>query len=383
MSSTLTLVPDGQPTSWTRVEFNEERFVETCADDTDGVVLAQRFDTPHRLDSREARRGKTGSELKNAALRARIPFLLDIETWRLPYLSDREDESFGRDVHTMTAQAVPIPLTSESLADEATTHSLVRAAVSAQVGAARTFAPYFQFTSLDDPWLEVNLRCLVLTRGLLGDLAVAAWIYVSRDTMLSGVLPYVASRYAAVLPAGATVVLTVSDMQPDLDADQLASYFHALGAFARAGIPVIVDRCGEAAIPAVAAFAVGSMLGTRLYRTAPSSPQFTNEFNPRIPLRFFERRKGRLISREKALKWHKSGRLVRCAHPGCRAASTTRRKDNILVRLHNAHNIRYELRRTRRLGAPQLVWSWTNSRLKVHQLWAQALKLASARSEEA
>ena len=86
--------------AWTRVEVNERRFVEACADHTDGVVIAHRFDTPPLPGSPDAALGKTGSELKTAALRSRVPFLVELETWRLPYLQDHDDDSFGRDART-------------------------------------------------------------------------------------------------------------------------------------------------------------------------------------------------------------------------------------------------------------------------------------------
>jgi hypothetical protein len=373
---------DESPVCWTRVEFNEERFVEACAGHTDGVVIALRFDTPPPRGSPAALRGKTGSELKNAALAAGVPYQIDIETWRLPFLRDADDDSFGSDARTSTAGAVPLPLTPADLADDTLAQPLVRAAITAQVGAVTTFAPYFGFTALDDRWLDVNLRCLRLTRALAGPRPVGAWIHVSLETMLSGVLRYAASRYAAELPPEATVVLTVSDFGSSLEPAALAQYFRALQAFDASGLRVTVDRAGEVSVAAMATYAVGCMLGTRLYRTAPPAPSFASEINPKIPLSYYVAQQVRRVSRAVARTRQARGRLPTCPSPKCVAAKADDNA-NLLLRLHNAHGVRHEVRRARALGAPQLVRIWSKARLKHLRVWAQALELAIARSEEA
>lgn len=108
------------------------------------------------------------SRLKPAALAARTPFLIDLDTWRLPYLTGRDDPALERDAATVVAQAVPLPLTPKGLREAKALLAFVRTGMSAQVGAATTFAPDFQFESLDDPWLDVNLRALVMTRTPAG-----------------------------------------------------------------------------------------------------------------------------------------------------------------------------------------------------------------------
>ncbi len=196
------------PECWTRLELSEQRFVEEGAEHTDGVVIALRFDPP--------------SSLKSEALAARLPFLIDLETWRLPYLSGHGDKAFRRDAATIVAQAVPLPLTAASLSDDESLLQLVRAGITAQAGAEVTFAPDFQFQGMTDPWLEVNLRAVAMTRALAGARPLGAWVHVTLETMLSGVLPFLAARYAALLPAGSRVVLTVSDLQPTLTPEELA-----------------------------------------------------------------------------------------------------------------------------------------------------------------
>lgn len=372
------------PTCWTRPEVSDHRFVESCGDHTDGVVIPLRFDTPLPEGSgRNLPSRRTGTELKAAALAARVPFLIDLEAWRLPYLTGPHDASFGRDAQTVVARAVPLPLDPSGLASESDAQRLVRAAISAQAGAALTFAPDFQFASLDDPWLAVNLRCLRLTRALVGDRPVGAWIHVTLDTMLSGVLPFVAERYQDALPAGAIVALTVSDLRAeDLAPTALAMYFQALRAFHEHGLRVLVDRASEISIPAVGLYATGCILGTRLYRAAPASPRYDSPRNPRVLLRYLVGVQGRRVRRSDARARHGRGTLPSCAYPECDAVNAGE-NDNIELRFHNAHELRMAIQRARTLGAVHLISEWRDAPLRHLRCWAQALELANARSEEA
>jgi hypothetical protein len=372
--------PTSVPECWTRVELSEHRFVEVAAEHTDGVVIPARFDAAPSAGGPQ--NGAAGS-LKNAALASRLPYLIDLETWRLPYIEDLADETFKRDLRTLTAQALPLPMKPQHLADDTALQPLVRAAITAQVGAHITFAPDFQIASLTDPALEVNLRALAMTGGLVPGGAVGAWIHVTLETMLSGLLPHLAARYASLLAPGATVVLTVSSMQPGLSSEEFATYFLALMAFESVGLHVVVDRAGEASIAAVASFAQGCILGNRIYRTAPPSPHFTSEFNPRVRLRYYVGSQGRRVPREKARERHARGRLPDCAHKGCDAVRFPGKNGNLRARQHSAHELRNTIRRARRIGLSGQLAEWDTAKLKELRLWAQGIVLASALREEA
>lgn len=369
----MSLDPDisaGEPLSLTRLEFNEDGFVASCDGDTDGVVISLRFDTPPKHQV-----------LKAAALRARMPFLIDLEAWRLPYLESRQDESFGIDAQTAIGRAVSLPLDPELLSSPALTQPLVRASIAAQVGAELNFAPDFQFSSLDDPWLQVNLSCLRQTYELAPRQPVAAWIHVTLETLLSGLLPFAAERYARELPANAIVALTVSDIRPQLPPEHLGLYLSAVRAFEANGLRVIVDRATEVSIPAIACGAVGSMLGNRLYRSAPASPIYDNDFNPKIPLGYFDGRRAEKVQRDLARRRYERG-VLNCPSQKCKAITATPKR-NMELRLHAAHEIRTALHRARRFGPAGLRSQWREAKLKHLRGFAQALELAEARSEEA
>ncbi|HXV06231.1 MAG TPA: hypothetical protein VFP23_10050 [Solirubrobacterales bacterium] len=364
---------DSESLFFTRLEHNEHKFVERCNGDTDGIVINLRFDSP----------GKHG-RLKRAAIEKRLPFVIDIETWRLPFLSGPEDESFGSDVHTPLAAAVPLPLSPEVLGDQALFEALVRAAVQAQAGALYTFAPYFLASSLSDPWLEVNLRALAEMRRIAPRQPLAAWIYVTFEAMMDGLVPYLADRYRDMLPPRSLVVLTVSDIRAgERTSEEIATYLEAVESFRSTGLQVIADRASEISVVAIASGARGCMLGNRIYRTAPASPIWDNPYNPAIKLRYFDGARVEKVDRQTARARADMGKLDCRYAPGDCGAIKAKKGENVLVRLHASHEMRDALRRAERLGSAGLRRLWRDAPLKQLRDFAQAMALVDARSQEA
>jgi len=364
---------DSSPISLTRVETNEAPFIARCADHTDGVVINLRFDTPPKHET-----------LKRAALRARLQFLIDLESWRLPYLKGPEDKSFGSDAQTVLAKAASLPLDPTFFSDPGLADGFLRAAITAQVGASLSFAPDFQFRSLEDPWFGVNLQCIKRMRTLAPRMPIAAWVHVTLETMLSGVLPFVAERYARELPIGTSLALTVSDMNLERSPEEIATYLSAGEAFAAHGLRVLCDRSGEVAIAAACAgFASGVMIGNRIYRSAPPSPKYDSPYNPAIRLAYFDGARARRVRRETARRRGENGKLgCRVSGDACKAIEA-QDDENIELRLHAAHEMRESLRRAHALGARKLGSQWREADQKHLRGLAQALELAEARSQEA
>jgi len=359
------------PVCLTRLEVNEHRFVAETDGDTDGVVIAHRFDTPPKH-----------GRLKREALKARMPFLIDIESWRLPYLADEGDRSFGSDVDTAIAGSVSLPMSFESLLDGSRSEPLVRTAAVAQSGALITFAPDFQFLTIDDPAFQVNRACLRQLQELVPRETIGAWIHVSLDTMLSGVLSTVAEIYRSDLPAGTILALTVSDIRPTQPPEVLAAYFSALEAFELAGFRVLVDRANDVSVPAVGAFASGCMLGNRIYRSAPASPIFENDYNPKIRLKYFDGERARMVQRDLAQRRFERG-VLDCKRSRCAAATATSRKRLYELRFHAAHGVRDAIRDAQELGAQGLRRRWRNAEQMHLRGFAQALEITEARRKEA
>jgi hypothetical protein len=370
----MALLPGrSEPLFLTRLEHNEHKFIEGCNGDADGVVINLRFDSP-----------PNHGRLKREAIIRRLPFVIDIETWRLPFLAGREDKSFGSDVDTPLAAIVPLPLDPTGLAGSAVLGSLVRRAVQVQVGAIYTFAPYFQVSSLDDPWLEVNLRAIAELRRIAPREPIAAWVYVGFEAMMEGLVPYLAERYRRALPEGATVVLTVSDIRAgERTPEEIATYLEAIESFRAVGLHVIADRASEFSVLAVPAGAGGCMLGNRIYRTAPATPIWNNPFNPAVKLRYFDGERVRKVDREIArARGHKGKLACRYAPQSCEALNAGKKR-NVLVRLHAAHEMRDTILRADRLGSFALQQLWREATLKQLREFSQALALAEVRSQEA
>lgn len=357
----------------TRLEHNEHKFIEQCDGDTDGVVINLRFDSPPKH-----------GRLKRTAMEKRLPFVIDIETWRLPFLSGPEDKSFGSDIHSPLAAAVTLPLRPEALHSQSALETLVRATAQVQAGALYAFAPYFQIDSLDDPWLGVNLRAIREMRRLAPREPLAAWVCISFQTMMEGIAPYLAERYRRELPAGTVVVLTVSDIRAgERTPEEIATYINAIESFRANGLHVIADRASEISVVAIAGGAAGCMLGNRIYRTAPPSPIWNNPYNPVIRLRYFDGERVRKVDRATAKARGEKGKLgCQYAPSDCEAINAGKRR-NILVRLHASHEMRDAVRRAERIGAAGLHQMWREASLKQLRDFAQALALVEARSQEA
>lgn len=371
---------EGRPQAYVRLERSEPAFVAACGSHVDGVVVAGRFDAPHWPDSRAAKSGLTGSELKRDVLEAHLNFILDPETWYLPHLDGLEDRSLGRAARMPCAAAVPLPLKVQDLDDDSL-ERLTRSVLRAQVGAICTIAPYFMVRDPDDPWLGVNLRAIQMSRKLSRGRAVAATIRVPLETVESGHLSVIASRYAKALAPGATVFLTVCDLQPSTEVSTLNKYFAAVADFAALGLQVVLDRAAEVCVPAVAIGAAGAVLGTRLYRTTGESPRWTNNFNPRIRLKYATAGRCDRLPIEAAQRRTRKGSIKPCRDPSC--AVLKGKTKNLEIRLHNAHWLRFELAHAAQLGSAGLSQEMKALGLKRLVAWAQALDDAAALSQAA
>lgn len=362
-----------EPLFLTRLEHKEDKFIEHCDGDTDGVVINLRFD---------AAPGRGG--LKRAAIKKRLPFVIDIETWRLPFLTGPEDEAFRGDIETPVGAAASLPLRHEDLEAPTALAGLVRAAVQVQAGALYCFAPYFLVSSLEDPWLDINLRALAELRRVAPRQPLAAWVYVGFEAMMEGLVPYLAERYRRELPAGSTVVLTVSDMRnEDRSPEEIATYLRGIEAFSESGLHVIADRASEISVTAVASGAAGCMLGNRLYRTAPSDPRWKSPYNPRIKLRYFDGKRVRRVRRDIAKARGRRGKLgCRYAPKGCDAIDAGEDR-NFEVALHASHEMRDAVRHAKKVGPLGLQREWRDAAQKPLRVFAQALALVEARSQEA
>lgn len=365
-----------------RLEHNETGFARRAVGHAGGFVIPGRFDAPHWPDSPSARRGQHGSELKQAVLDARPErLLIDPETWLLPWLTSPEDASLGRAARMAPAQEVPLPLRPGHLRrDRDLRAEFVRAAARSQSDADWPIAPYFLFDSSESEWLDVSLDCIETMRALVGDGVFGAAMYVPLHAVADGTLLVAAERYAAALPRGAPLVLTVCDLRPELDADTLAAYLRSVEALSRRGLEVIVDRPSDFAPATIPFGARAVVLGTRLYRTASASPRWEHDFNPKIATRYLVAGQARRLQVERARRLAAAGRIPRCAVRSCRALDRGSPGD---LRIHAAHEMEGALAHAALVGAAALAREWRATRLVRMARWAHAIEEVSRRSEEA
>jgi hypothetical protein len=370
------------PQSWTRVESVEVGFVEVCGPHTTGVVIRERFDTALPPGSDALRPARTGTELKDTAIANEVPFFKDLETDRLPLLTG-DPKHDGRYGETALARAVSLPLAASTIEDGPTRERLVRAALRVQIGAAKTFPPFFVFKSLDDPWLTASLLCLDTARFLAPRIAMSAWISVPLSALRDGTLLRAIPLYARTLGRGADVVITVGEFNQKASLDDIAAYFDVLAACVDLGLRPFPDRVDELSVPAVAVFAAGCLLGTSRYRTSgdPFVYKTENRRTPRV--KYHVARKGLKLVVTVARRRRTLKSIPPCGDPACSALKPGNSNLHRTLRLHNAHDIRDELVRARALGARAYVNALQNSRYAFFRKVGQAIVVANARRQAA
>jgi hypothetical protein len=384
--STTSAIDAVPPLSLVRVEHHERKSLRHITDHADGIVIPARFDAPYWPKEGVAQdelpgMPPSGMELKAEALSQRVPYLLDPETWRLTSLQSLEDRSLNRTARTLCARAVPLPVTPGDLGSDEQVIPLVQATIRMQNGARWMIAPYFKFANCRDRWLDLNLRCLRTMKTFLGDRPFCAWVYVPLSFVNSGDAALTAQRYAGVLPRGATVFLTVCDLDARLSADIVAAYLRTVLAFKAAGLEVVTDRASEISVLAAALGARGGILGTRVYRTAGESPEWTNEFHPKIKMRYLVAGRLDRLPMADARRRTTRGSIPVCRDADCRTLRPG--ADRVTTRLHNAHTFTLELAHAVNVGPAVLAAEWRAFGLKRLVAWAQALEAVMDLSVEA
>lgn len=370
------------PRHFVRVEHDEVSTIAGIAAHAAGVVIGARFDAPHwnRGSGEQLALPGTpaaGFELRYEVERLNVPYLFDLEPWRLLELSSHLDATLGRTARTHIASAVDLPLTVRSVSNPVMFDALIRAAIESQAGAAMTFAPYFTVSSIEDPWLAINLRALRATLELLPIGDVGAWLRIDRQFAVTRMAAHLARQYAAIMkPRSSTVVLTVTDMGIAMKrVDVLSAYLRLVRSFADAGLHVIVDGVGEFSPVPVAMGATGSIAGTRAYRTSPLRARHDGTPRNQAKLKYVVPERLQRLSLQDARRRTASGNLPRCPREDCRALLCDGESSDL--RHHNAHLLADAAERAQQLGPLGLAAWLSTFKLAEPNAWAQALIEAS------
>ncbi len=360
-----------------RPERHEAPFLAAHATELDGAVLLARHLAPYPADSPQSAEGLRGDELARASRRAKIPHLHDPDTAVFPMLrGDGLDAAFGRLDLTAAARSVPPHVSPEDLDDQHGLRDLVVAVLAPQISVVSRAAPYFRFSALDDPWLDINLRAAHMAQELLRGAALATFVQVDLDGLLAGALGHAASRYADALSPRGIALLQVAGLEPEhADEAELAAFLDAVSVWREHGFNVIADRVGPFGVGAVAVGASGIACGTRVYRSTPDI-QIENPFLRAGKLRYWAPGRHDRLPLADARARRARGSLESCPIEDCGALEGTASLDE--VRWHNIHLTLHELEQAGTNPAAFIAELLASPIVYVRR-WGQALELTRRR----
>jgi hypothetical protein len=326
-----------------RPESREAPFLAEHAADLDGAVLLARHLAPYPPDSSQRAEGLRGDELAREARRSKIPHLYDPDTAAFPMLrGDGLDAAFGRLDLTAAARSVPPRVSPADLEEKHALRDLVVAVLAPQTSVVSRAAPYFRFSALDDPWLEVNLRAARMTQELTRGTALATFVQVDLDGLLAGALAHAAARYANALSPRGMALLQVAGLDPEhADETELAAFLDAVSVWRQNGFNVIADRVGPFGVGAVAIGASGLACGTRVYRSTPDIQIEPPPFLRAGKLRYWAPTRHDRLPLKDAWARRDRGSLAPCPVEDCDALAESASLDD--VRWHNIHLTLHEL----------------------------------------
>jgi hypothetical protein len=321
-------------------------------------------------------------QLARAARSTDLVNLHDPDTPVLAHLDSHKDSRASRACRMAAALAVDLPVRAEDLRDAELVETLNRATLRAQVGVTRPSPAYFEFSAIDDPWLEGNLALATSARVILPGRDLAVFVRGSLTALRSGALAASAERYRRVLPPGTWAVLGAAGLHPEVSpAEALAAYLEAVIAFRAAGFEVIADRVDHFGPAVVAAGALGIAGGPRIYRVIPPGPFWENEWSVKIRLKCAIPIRGDRMVPEKAIQRRARGSIESCPITDCRALDTE--VTNAEIRAHYGHLTQLELDEARRHGLAWVARRYEDSPLKAVRRLGEAVRIAIRRVQAA
>jgi hypothetical protein len=357
-----------------RPEVNEAGFVRDHGAHVHGAVLLGRH-LVRRSDD------PPSTDLARAARDVGCPYLHDPDTAILAWHQGAGEKRFGRSGEMAAARLLDLPLRPQDLAEDSRLEQFVRVALSSQIGASHAAPPYFRFSALDDPWLGLSLRAAATAQKLSAPRPLAIFVSSDLDGLASGSLAASASLYAAALPGGALVLLSVAGLHSlEAGPELLAAYLGAARAFAAAGFQVVADRVGRFGAAVVAAGGAGYCAGTRVYRHTPPSPDWENEHSIKVLTHYEAPVRGDRIHRQDVVRRLRLGSIPSCPVPDCPVDERVRVKD---MRWHSIHLQQLEVGEAAELGLEGWAGRLAASPRNYVRGWAEALRLSAQATQAA
>jgi hypothetical protein len=364
-----------------RADRSEAAFLGAHAGELQGVVLRGRHLVPNPPGSAAHARGEIGDELAREVRRLKIDHVQDPDTAELPFLtgdSAEDRKRFGRAAEMPAARWVRPGASPDDLLASEVIDGLTTTLLESQIGVVAPAPAYFEFESLEDRWLEVNLGLAAAMERVAGR-PVALFVQVSCAALDRGTLALCAARYAAALRGRGLVFLQVAGLDTEDCAPELLDrYLAAVRAWDAAGLAVVADGVGRFGVAAVAAGAAAMATGTRFFRTRRNVREQRFTRSPR--LRYWAPGRGDRLPLDQARKRHAASRLPACAAEDCNALDEDASADQ--VRAHNLHVVAGELVEAVEDPA-DFAREWSLSPRNYVRAWGKALERVLSLSQEA
>jgi hypothetical protein len=364
-----------------RAEHSEGAFLRAHAGEFQGVVLRARHVVPSPPGSPPRDAGVVGDELAREVRRLKIDHVHDPDTAELRFLTGNSGDDrrrFGRAAEMPAARWISPGASPDDLLVSEIIAGLTAAVRESQIGVVAPAPAYFEFDSLEDRWLDLNLRLAAAMERVTGN-GVALFVQVSCTALERGTLALCAARYAAALRGRGLVFLQVVGLDTEDCAPELLDrYLAAVRTWRAAGFKVVADCVGRFGVAAVAAGAPAMATGTRYYRTRRNVRE--QRFTRSAKVRYWAPSRGDRLPLDQARKRHAAGRLPGCPVGECNALDEDAKADD--VRAHNLHVLAAELGQAVE-GPAAFARAWRASPRNYVRAWGSALERALSLSQEA
>ncbi len=312
-----------------RLEHDQWDFARERARSFHGAIVAAKHLAPYPPTHPSA--GQDHERLAKAVVDARRALVVDPGTPALTSRAVMRYPSAARLRATAAATAVALPLTVEQLHDESLRDGFVDGCMLDQCLARAVAAPYLEARSQGDARHAVNLQMLRRVLRSAGAQVPVAFIQVTRDRLLRGLLSELASDYSA--NGVERVFIRVRGVGEDASAIEFRAYLEALDAFTACAIDVVPDCVGRLGPLLVHEGAIGFSTGTMFFRTV-AAPLLAKGGGAG----------GASVSIESSDGWCEIPRdsdqvatMEPCPEPGCRAGTPYAELDDL--REHRLHTL--------------------------------------------
>lgn len=282
------------------------------------VVLGRHL-APFSPGSASSMSSRAPDAMKAAAVGSARTFLIDCDTAILAQVPSVRDELPNpRVVQMACAQVLDLPVSPLSFAAPGAVAAFTRAVVGGQRDVWAVMAPYFQFSSPADRWLDINLELLAETIRIAGGREVVTVIQVPVNALTERTVGVAAGRYAE---AGARLcLLRVAGFDAEeAGVPMVGGYLAASRAMQDAGLAVVADAVGRFGAVAIAAGATGFSSGLRDYRTVPERPIYDDERFTSGKTQYESATDWFGVPHDKVATMRRAGWLAACPVPGCDA----------------------------------------------------------------